>query len=79
MEVMIITPHIITCKLLLTIMSAEDILINSVKGISKENKKLLNTFEDKMGEAFTFRVMAVKIEQDGFNVGVITPKNANEM
>jgi flagellar biosynthesis GTPase FlhF len=55
------------------------ISIDAVSGMSKENKKLLNTYEDKLGEAFTFRVMAVEIARDGFNEGNITPENANKM
>jgi hypothetical protein len=55
------------------------ISIDAVKGMSKDNKKQLDTYGDKLGEAFTFRVMAVKIARDGFNVGNITPENANKM
>jgi hypothetical protein len=55
------------------------ISLDPAKGMSKEDKKLLKTYSEKMGEAFTFRVMAVDIAQDAFNIGDITPEQANKM
>jgi hypothetical protein len=55
------------------------ISLEPVKGMDKADRKLLDTYETKMGDAFSFRSMAVDIAQEGFNTGNITPENANKI
>ncbi|MGG1400188.1 hypothetical protein ABE288_20550 [Bacillus salipaludis] len=55
------------------------ISLDPVQGMSKADRKLLDTYGEKMGEAFSFRCMAVDIAQEGFNTGNITPENVNKI
>ncbi|PFM82697.1 hypothetical protein COJ46_02490 [Bacillus sp. AFS077874] len=53
--------------------------LEPVKGMTKSDKKLLKTFNEKMADAFTFRCMAVDIASDAFDSGNITPSQTNKM
>lgn len=55
------------------------ISLEPVKGMNKADKKLLDTYETKMADAFSFRSMAVDIAQEGFNTGNLSPENVNKM
>jgi hypothetical protein len=56
-----------------------NLIVDPVEGMDKADKDLLKTYESKMGEAFTFRVMAVEMAQDGFNTGEMSPEDVNQM
>lgn len=56
-----------------------NLVVAPVKGMDKADKKLLNTYESKMGDAFTFRVMAIELAQDGFSTGGMSPEDVNKM
>jgi hypothetical protein len=55
------------------------ISLEPVSGMTKEQKKLLETYADKMGEAFSLRSMAVDKAQDMFNTGVAQPSDLNKI
>lgn len=56
-----------------------NLIVNPVEGMDKADKKLLDTYGSKMGDAFTFRVMAVEMAQEGFNTGEMSPEDVNQM
>lgn len=53
--------------------------VEPVKGMDNADKKLLKTYSEKMGDAFTFRSMAVDIAMKGFDTGNLQPSDVDKI
>jgi hypothetical protein len=53
--------------------------VEPVKGMDKADKKLLKTYSEKMGDAFSFRSMAVEIAMKGFDTGNLQQSDVDKI